>query len=45
MAYNDDTQGSGGDDGLLDHINERSNLAGTNKLEYLPFKLSKDRHI
>jgi two-component system chemotaxis response regulator CheV len=39
MAYNEDMLASNGDDGLLDHIDARTNLAGTNKMEILLFSL------
>ncbi len=39
MAYNEDMLASSQDDGLLDHINARTNLAGTNKMEILLFNL------
>jgi two-component system chemotaxis response regulator CheV len=42
MAYNEDMLASSQDDGLLDHIDARTNLAGTNKMEILLFNLGTD---
>jgi two-component system chemotaxis response regulator CheV len=39
MAYNEDMLASSEYDGLLDHIDARTNLAGTNKMEILLFNL------
>ncbi len=39
MAYNEDMLAPIGDDGLLDHIDARTSLAGTNKMEILLFNL------
>ena len=39
MAYNEEMLAVTGDDGLLDHIDARTNLAGTNKMEILLFNL------
>jgi two-component system chemotaxis response regulator CheV len=40
MAYEEHTQG--GYDGLLDHVDARTNLAGSNKMEILLFNLGSD---
>ena len=42
MAYNEDMLASSEYDGLLDHIDARTNLAGTNKMEILLFNLGTD---
>jgi two-component system chemotaxis response regulator CheV len=39
MAYNEEMLASSEYDGLLDHIDARTNLAGTNKMEILLFNL------
>lgn len=41
MSYSEDTMGSG-HDGLLDQIDARSSLAGSNKMEILLFNLGSD---
>jgi two-component system chemotaxis response regulator CheV len=45
MAYNEDMLASSEYDGLLDHIDARTNLAGTNKMEILLFNLGTEERF